>query len=323
MNQAIFPIHGQLPHLGYLHIQGPEAEAFLQSQLTNDVHELRASTQAQWTGYCNPKGRLYFTGWLAKLSAAENTYALLIDRSLTQAVIKRLRMFVLRAKLSIEDYSDRLQLSGSLAKAGSPEAVAVAEKSSHAADIRLPMAHTLGMDFERSLVCIEAAQPINPERLEQTDEFAAAWRWLHILAGEAWLTQQTSERFVPQMLNFERLGGVNFRKGCYPGQEVVARSQYLGKLKRRSLIYRIDDPMQSLPAEGQDLGETSNPNLTVVNVEPCPGRLGASLWQGAFFGKPEQAQTADALILAEGRTDQINQALGKPIELPYALTEQA
>jgi folate-binding protein YgfZ len=323
MNQTMFPIQGHLPQLGYLHIQGPDAESFLQSQLTNDVLELRTSKQAQWTGYCNPKGRLYFTGWLAKSSVDENAFALLIDRSLTPTVLRRLRMFVLRAKLSIDDVSDRFKLQGSIDKSGLNEAMALAESDRQEARIRLPLAHTHGVDLERSLSCLDATQPASSEPLHDHDDFAAAWRWLHLIAAEPWLTIQTSERFVPQMLNFERLGGVNFRKGCYPGQEVVARSQYLGKLKRRSMIYRIDDPTQNLPSKGEDLGEASNPDLTVVNVEQCPGRLGASLWQDAFRDKPEEAQTAHALILAEGRSDQTHQVLGKHVELPYALKEHS
>jgi folate-binding protein YgfZ len=179
-------------------------------------------------------------------------------------------------------------------------------------------------NFGRSVQCLDTqAQAKSMEAKVDSEDFSGVWRWLHLLAAEPWITQTLSERFVPQMLNFERLGGVNFRKGCYPGQEVVARSQYLGRLKRRSGIYQIDDPSRRLPAEGEDLGEASNPDLSVVNVLRCPGSLGMSLWQSAFAGMPAHAQAAHALVLAEGRIDLEGSPLGPSITLPYALSDDA
>ncbi|MGA1295561.1 MAG: hypothetical protein ACO3X1_09595, partial [Burkholderiaceae bacterium] len=193
-----------------------------------------------------------------------------------------------------------------------------------ALSIGLPIAHTLKANFGRSVQCLDTqAQAKSMEASVNSEDFSGVWRWLHLLAAEPWITQTLSERFVPQMLNFERLGGVNFRKGCYPGQEVVARSQYLGKLKRRSGIYQIDDPSRRLPAEGEDLGEASNPDLSVVNVLRCPGSLGMSLWQSAFAGMPAHAQAAHALVLAEGRIDLEGSPLGPSITLPYALSDDA
>ena len=342
MNQTLISIKGSLPQLSYLRIHGADAESFLQSQLTNDVLALRNSERAQWTGYCNPKGRLFFTGWLARIDSASNEFALLIDRSLSQAVAKRLKMFVLRSKVTIEDLSDRYVLQGTIDLPGTthigsieaqPTQMAPTEAQptncqpadpNPALSISLPIAHTLKADFGRSVQCVETqAQTNGMEASLDTEDFSGVWQWLHLLAAEPWITHTLSERFVPQMLNFERLGGVNFRKGCYPGQEVVARSQYLGKLKRRSGIYQIDDPSRSLPTEGEDLGEASNPELSVVNVLRCPGGLGMSLWQSAFAGMPEHAQAAHALVLAEGRIDLEDSPLGQSMSLPYALSDEA
>ncbi|MFM7502563.1 MAG: YgfZ/GcvT domain-containing protein, partial [Betaproteobacteria bacterium] len=283
---------------------------------------LRSSGQAQWTGYCNPKGRLFFTGWLARTASASDEFALLIDRSLSQAVAKRLKMFVLRSKVTIEDLSDRYVLQGTIEL---PTATHTQPADpTPALSIGLPIAHTLMANFGRSVQCLDTqAQAKSMEASVNSEDFSGVWRWLHLLAAEPWITQTLSERFVPQMLNFERLGGVNFRKGCYPGQEVVARSQYLGRLKRRSGIYQIDDPSRRLPAEGEDLGEASNPDLSVVNVLRCPGSLGMSLWQSAFAGMPAHAQAAHALVLAEGRIDLEGSPLGPSITLPYALSDDA
>ena len=332
MNQTLCSIKGSLPQLAYLRIHGPDAESFLQSQLTNDVLALRSPGQAQWNGYCNPKGRLFFTGWLARTASASDEFALLIDRSLSQAVAKRLKMFVLRSKVTIEDLSDRYVLQGTIelpttthtrSKEAQPTHTQPADPTP-ALLIGLPIAHTLKANFGRSVQCLDTqAQAKSMEANVDSEDFSGVWRWLHLLAAEPWITQTLSERFVPQMLNFERLGGVNFRKGCYPGQEVVARSQYLGKLKRRSGIYQIDDPSRRLPAEGEDLGEASNPDLSVVNVLRCPGSLGMSLWQSAFAGMPAHAQAAHALVLAEGRIDLEGSPLGPSITLPYALSDDA
>lgn len=332
MNQTLCSIKGSLPQLAYLRIHGPDAESFLQSQLTNDVLALRNSERAQWTGYCNPKGRLFFTGWLARTASASDEFALLIDRSLSQAVAKRLKMFVLRSKVTIEDLSDRYVLQGTIELPTTTHTRPNEAQPTHtqpadptpALSIGLPIAHTLMANFGRSVQCLDTqAQAKSMEAKVDSEDFSGVWRWLHLLAAEPWITQTLSERFVPQMLNFERLGGVNFRKGCYPGQEVVARSQYLGKLKRRSGIYQIDDPSRRLPAEGEDLGEASNPDLSVVNVLRCPGSLGMSLWQSAFAGMPAHAQAAHALVLAEGRIDLEDSPLGPSITLPYALSDDA
>ena len=342
MNQTLCSIKGSLPQLAYLRIHGADAESFLQSQLTNDVLALRSPGQAQWTGYCNPKGRLFFTGWLARTASASDEFALLIDRSLSQVMVKRLRMFVLRSKVTIEDLSDRYVLQGTIdlpttihtrpKEAQHTHSLPTEAQPTHtqpadptpALSIGLPIAHTLMANFGRSVQCLDTqAQAKSMEANVDSEDFSGVWRWLHLLAAEPWITQTLSERFVPQMLNFERLGGVNFRKGCYPGQEVVARSQYLGRLKRRSGIYQIDDPSRRLPAEGEDLGEASNPDLSVVNVLRCPGSLGMSLWQSAFAGMPAHAQAAHALVLAEGRIDLEGSPLGPSITLPYALSDDA
>jgi folate-binding protein YgfZ len=285
---------------------------------------------------------LFFTGWLARTASASDEFALLIDRSLSQSVAKRLRMFVLRSKVTIEDLSDRYVLQGTIdlpttihtrpREAQHTHSLPTEAQPTHtqpadhtpALSIGLPIAHTLMANFGRSVQCLDTqAQAKSMEANVDSEDFSGVWRWLHLLAAEPWITQTLSERFVPQMLNFERLGGVNFRKGCYPGQEVVARSQYLGKLKRRSGIYQIDDSSRRLPAEGEDLGEASNPDLSVVNVLRCPGSLGMSLWQSAFAGMPAHAQAAHALVLAEGRIDLEDSPLGPSMTLPYALSDDA
>lgn len=303
-----FHAEGCLPHLGVLLIEGRDAANFLQSQLTSDVMALQAPGDAQWTGYCNPKGRLYLTGWLAKTAENESAYALIIDRSLSASMLKRLRMFVLRAKLSIDEAAEPLHIYGQIGTA--------LTLPQDALQLRIPSATIkAGTSIQRSLYWLKARDP--GEGLTPT------WHWLQLLSAEAWIDATVSERFVPQMLNFERIGGVNFKKGCYPGQEVVARSQYLGKLKRRSFLYRVDDPKQSLPEPGQALGEASNPELNIVSLARCPGTSGQSLWELATTDAQTRQSCPLALILAEGRTDSASGLLGQPLPLPYALQDES
>ncbi|MBM3380673.1 MAG: folate-binding protein YgfZ, partial [Betaproteobacteria bacterium] len=266
---------GGLEHLGAIRVSGADAESFLQGQLSNDVFALRREAsgkaasshpaeapypRAQWTGYCTPKGRLIFTGWLARVDAFsggeiaapapaskhEADYLLFLERDLIEPVIRRLRMFVLRAKVRLEDLSQNVRIAGAIRmpSIGSTQTGALhpgaaeepqpapAGVRSFAEPIALPVAILAsGLRVERSLR-VTSRGVVNDRA-----QFAALWHWLHHLAAEAWIGRDVSERFVPQMVNFERIDGVNFRKGCYPGQEVVARSQYLGKLKRRMALY--------------------------------------------------------------------------------------
>ena len=316
----------ELPHLGLLRIEGPDALTFLQSQLTSDVAALTDEQQAQWTGYCNPKGRLFFTGWLARTSVEPSVFLLMLDRSLTQAMLKRLRMFILRAKVSVEDLSERTSFVGHMSFTDSLESAHQMPPSMNR--IRLPDAKThRGSPIHRSIDCLTEKEDL-PTCNKPDYDHTGLWHWVHQLAAEAWINATLSERFVPQMINFERIGGVNFRKGCYPGQEVVARSQYLGKLKRRSQLYRIDDAEQALPEQGQELGEASNPELTVIQSTVCPGALGSTLWDVANGGmaagsmSDSHKQAPHALVFAEGRIDISSDMIGPVVPLPYTLQDE-
>jgi|GEM_PF-143238 len=361
---------GGLEHLGAIRVSGADAESFLQGQLSNDVFALRREAsgkaasshpaeapypRAQWTGYCTPKGRLIFTGWLARVDAfsggeiaapapaskLEADYLLFLERDLIEPVIRRLRMFVLRAKVRLEDLSQNVRIAGAIRmpSIGSTQTGALhpgaaeepqpapAGVRSFAEPIALPVAILAsGLRVERSLR-VTSRGAVNDRA-----QFAALWHWLHHLAAEAWVGRDVSERFVPQMVNFERIDGVNFRKGCYPGQEVVARSQYLGKLKRRMALYAWEDPQSPPPPTGEDLGgDASNPELAVVSSAALPQQRRidgwpdshdafARIWSMAYPGKDAKTPPP-ALILAEGRSDVVPVTLRNRLDLPYALID--
>lgn len=238
------PVVADLTELGVIAVHGPDAVAFLQSQLTNDLQHLVVG-QLQLNGYCTAKGRLLavFDCWLT----ADGVF-LQLPREILAPVLKRLSMFVLRAKAKLVDASDEWSTaavfgpgaSASLGRAGlSPPEVG----QTHVTGATV-LAHLRDSPrvAERFLVLAPRAESTALRaRLQGVRPVeAAAWWWTQIDAGIATVFASTQEKFVPQMINLEVLGGVSFKKGCYPGQEVVARSQYLGKLRRRMAIAHID-----------------------------------------------------------------------------------
>jgi folate-binding protein YgfZ len=233
-----------LTDLGLLAFSGAEAASFLHNQLTNDVEHLSAG-EVRLAGYCTPKGRLLATMLLWK---NEDAILLALPRALLPAIQKRLQMFVLRAKVKLQDISEQqaiLGLAGDQAAAALqawfPELPAKPyAKIDSAAGTLMRMADADSVAryqwIAPNAIAIEAWPRLNAT-LAVAGE--AAWTLGDIQAGVPQITLATQEKFVPQMINFELIGGVNFKKGCYPGQEIVARSQYLGKLKRRMMLATI------------------------------------------------------------------------------------
>ena len=265
-----------LPDLGVIAATGEDASDFLHNQLTNDVLGL-SEDSARLAGYCSPKGRLLATMLVWK---AADSYFLMLPKSLLAATQKRLQMFVLRAKVKLEDASDRLSVAGIGLPSGAGATVfpaAAYQRGDLAEGVMIRMPDAAG--FARALWVGPASQApslntVLPSGL--TTASASLWRWTDIQAGLPQILEATREQFVPQMVNFELVGGVNFRKGCYPGQEIVARSQYLGKLKRRMLLSSVDaldalDAPEAAP--GTEVYSDSDPGQPcgmIVNAERGP-----------------------------------------------------
>jgi len=263
-------IVADLSQLGVIAFRGEETATFLQGQLTNDVRTLHADA-AQWSAYCNPKGRLLgnFLMW-----RQSEDYCLQLSAEILASVQKRLSMFIMRAKVQARDASDetvRLVVAGKQAVAavtatmgGVPEAAMRSIAAEAGQVIRV------GDDkFVLSIAPARAEAVWQVLRESATPVGAPVWDWLRLNAGIPMIVAATQELFVPQMVNLEVIGGVNFQKGCYPGQEIVARSQYLGKLKRRMFLAHVEaeaapgDSLYSADFEGQVTG-------TVVNAAPAP-----------------------------------------------------
>jgi folate-binding protein YgfZ len=242
-----------------LAVTGEDAASFLHNQLTNDVEHLDAQG-ARWYGYCSPKGRLMatFLGW----REASDCISLLIAQPQCESIRKRLSMFVLRAKAKVQEASASRTLFGltgiqavvALRTLDIDAPAPMQHLSSH--DFRcigLPAARVDDQDCPRWLLSVpreRAVEVWNALTAQLAKSSSSDWRWTEVLTGIPRIVPATSEQFVPQMLNFELVDGVNFKKGCYPGQEIVARTQYRGTLKRRMFLGHLQG---TLPEPGSDV----------------------------------------------------------------------
>ncbi|MDX5445672.1 MAG: folate-binding protein [Zoogloeaceae bacterium] len=258
-----------LLHLACIGSRGADTSEFLHNLLSNDVKHL-AADGAAWNSLNTPKGRM-----LASLLMHRDLdgYGIVLSADIAPAILKRLSMYVLRSKVKLA--LDEVALIG-LCGAGAADVLAAAGIAVPPEAMRQSM--TEGMRCVRiqgdNYVLITDMQhaPALWLRLREAGATPAGterWQLAMIRAGLPLVTAATQEEFVPQMLNFELIGGVSFNKGCYPGQEIVARTQYLGKLKKR--MYRVQVPAGHSPRVGEDVytpefGEQSAGK--VVNVAP-------------------------------------------------------
>lgn len=263
-----------LSDLGLIAASGEDAAHFLHNQLTNDVEHLGLS-EARLAGYCTPKGRLLATLLMWKSADA---VMLQLPRQIQAALQKRLQMFVMRSKAKLTDVSDNyvvLGMAGSSAATVLTEwfvampAVPYAKTESDAGTlIRMPDAN--GIPRYQWITTFDIAKDAWPRLVATLRPVGTqVWRLTDIQAGIPHIMQPTQEQFVPQMINFEAIGGVNFKKGCYPGQEIVARSQYLGKLKRRMMLATVDAQDVQAGMEVFSSADPGQPCGMIVNAEIC------------------------------------------------------
>jgi folate-binding protein YgfZ len=293
-----------LPHLGVLRVAGADAASFLNGQLTNDFALLGAQ-QARLAGYCTAKGRLLasFIG----LKRGPEEILLVCSRDLLASTLKRLAMFVLRAKVKLSDASAEFSLHGLAGPALDALGVAPAPPWQRGTLGDADLVHLYPADGQPRALWLGAAAAAPPAGVSMS---ADLWLWSEVRSGVATLSAPVVEAFVPQMLNYESVGGVNFKKGCYPGQEVVARSQFRGTLKRRAFVAHAPGAV----APGQEVfqgGDAEQPAGLVVQSAPAPG--------GGFDAIVSlQLAAAERGSLAAGSVD------GPALELlplPYLLVE--
>ena len=267
---ATSAVYTELSAVGLIAFQGDDTTTFLQGQLTNDARKL-TQHQVQYSGLCSPKGRLL--GSFLLWQQGGSTY-LQLAAELQSALQKRLSMYILRAKVTVRDAREewvRIGIAGHRAT----EIISILFDSMLDADmsvIEVQQVSIIRFTAERYQISVPV---LDKERiLAQLAQHAntidqAQWQWLEIRAGIPTITLATQEQFIPQMVNFDLTNSVNFQKGCYTGQEIVARTQYLGKLKRRMYLVHSDvamtpgDEIYSADMEGQAMG-------MIVNAERAP-----------------------------------------------------
>ncbi|PIT74386.1 folate-binding protein YgfZ [Limnohabitans sp. B9-3] len=304
--QGIAPV----PHLGIVRAFGADAANFLHNQLTNDVLLMKEG-ECRLAAFCNAKGRMQASFVVYKRSPEE--VFLICRRDLIAQTIKRLSMFVMRAKATLNDATDEFQLLGlagdavtqSLSGSASAGLLDVAPWQRHAvglADV-LTLYPAFGQSRALWLAPKDTAAPAGSALS------ADAWQVGEVMSGIAWVEQATFEAFVPQMLNYESVDGVNFKKGCYPGQEIVARSQFRGTLKRRAFIVQSTVPM----AAGQEVFSSLDA------AQPC-GLIGQAAQDGAVCVAIAELQLSATensslhLAASDGAVLQL-------LPLPYALRD--
>jgi hypothetical protein len=223
----------KLSRYGLLSVSGPDARDFLHAQLTNDIKNL-APDRAALAGWCSAKGRLLASFLVVP---AKDGFLLQLARDLVPAVLKRLSMFVLRSKVKITDLSDEwTQLGAWDEEEQAPQDLFGVSTEGNAVLVKL--------GGKRVLRLVPSRENI------QADADEEAWTLEEIRAGRPFISAATQDQFVPQMVNFEKLGGIDFQKGCYPGQEIVARAQYRGEVKRR--MVRLPAPAGAALKPGQE-----------------------------------------------------------------------
>lgn len=240
-----------LPDFGLIRASGEDCEHFLQGQLTNDLTEVTAA-RSQLNGYCTPKGRMIAN---MRVISHQGDYLLLMPRERLTPVLQRLSMFVLMSKVTLSDASNELQTFGlygdcsaSLSDGETPAQADDCIQADDGVSIVRIAADTPRFLLVGSNSAIKQRRQLLAETTEPGSE--EMWQLLDIRAGLPTVYDATTEAFVPQMLNMHLVNGVSFSKGCYTGQEIVARMHYLGKLKRRMFHVAI---MGACPATGTDL----------------------------------------------------------------------
>lgn len=215
-----------LTHLGVLKVSGRDAGTLLQGQLTCNINDI-GETSSRYAAMCNPKGRVIATFLVTKNS---DGFLLILPEDLAEAVLSKLKMYVLRSDVRIENAGNDYCILGVCQEGPAGDAY-VTKHSDFDTVVTLP-----GPVFRRLMITkTEHAKATCTELVASGQSRltnASEWRYAEIIAGFPWVGAAISEEFIPQMLNLDKLGAVSFNKGCYTGQEIVARTHYLGKSKR-------------------------------------------------------------------------------------------
>ena len=309
-NPLLETISGVTPlsHLGVIRATGVDAATFLQGQLTQDVIGMGFDT-ARLAAFCNAKGRMQasFVVIKRKNDGGTDEFWLVCSADILAQTLKRLSMFVMRAKVKLTDASSDVVLRGlagdaTLLVAGSAlNTWAKSDFEGQTTVILYP-----GAGIQRALWCAPLGTPLPVGHALPL----SVWMWLEVQSGIAMVTLPIFESFVPQMLNYESVGGVSFKKGCYPGQEVVARSQFRGTIKRRAYVVHG----MGQPEVGQEVFHSGDNEQACGLVAACAASPSSGF--DAIVSMQTSAALGGALSLANPQGEALHL-----LPLPYPLLE--
>lgn len=297
-----------LSHFGLIGVSGEDAATFLQGQLTNDINQV-TDKLSQLSAYCTPKGRALATFFVTQ---RQGTYYLSVARDLLEPILKRLRIYVLRSKVALEDASASLVHFGYAAPDGDQQLLEILGKVPANAYDTVQVGNLTIMRQPAPIPRFKILGELDEaKKLWQRLNVNAAcvgrssWEYFNVMSGVPMVTLTSSEAWVPQMMNMHLINGVSFSKGCFPGQEIVARLKYLGKSKRQ--MYRIGIPhCVKIPAVGTLIASSTDPEAaTILNATLNPDGYVEALVVMKI------AEATNPLHMGEYAV--------KVLELPYAL----
>ena len=275
--------------LGLLEFAGADAAAFLQSQLSSDVGTL-SEGRTQLSSYNSPKGRMLANLYLWR--AAPDRFRAFVASDLTETVRKRLSMFVLRAKVTVADLTAGtalLGIAGPRARASLGAALNLAVEPGEV--VSGPNVGVVSLPGERYVIVVGSADDDGVRKrlaAHATSATTDVWRWTGIRAGVPLIDAATQDLFVAQTTNWDVLGGVSFQKGCYPGQEIVARMQYLGRLKERLQLFHVeaDSVTPGTKLYGAAFGDQACGTIVNAALAPAGGNDVLAVVQLAALASP-------------------------------------
>lgn len=302
-----------LSALGVIQVTGEDAKNFLQSQLTNDIQKISLD-QAQSSAWCNPKGRVIASLVVVK---TPDSYLIILSADLIPFVLKRLQMYVMRAKVTLQDISNTTVHFGF-------SGAHIHQDWSNCCDSKLADNNYAISHFESlTIIRIPSATPRfqvigdietattlwNKLNVRAAPVSYSTWEYLNILAGLPIITEASREKWIPQMLNMQLLDSINFQKGCFPGQEIVARLKYLGKTKRR--LYRLSAASDQLIATNDDIVTQTGDNAgKVLNAVINPdGKL-------ELLAILKIATVEESLFIASNKETPL-----QVLDLPYSIED--
>lgn len=291
---------------GLLEVTGEDAVSFLQNQLTNDITKID-ETVHQLTAWCNPKGRVIVN---FRAFMRDGKIFLILSKDLVETVITKLSRYIMMSKVTITDATDTLVHFGYAGEHAERDLRQILDKvptgeretlnTGNLTILRLP-GNTPRFEVYGDIK--EASDLWSKCNVRAAPVSSQAWDFMNIRAGRPVVTLASSEAWIPQMLNFTYIDGVDFKKGCYPGQEVVARLNYLGKTKRRMYLMEIqtdkvpETNASIVNAEGTEVGQILNAVINPDDIVECLAIMKIAATEAEMFLETANGPTVRALEL--------------------------